>query len=175
VSLPLIRAQGTCIVRRLLRAPVVCCFDSRAPAPEFLCVRAPESPGNLRISNMLVPILRASSRAVASSSPALRAAPMGAALQAVHSRGLATGKELRFSVDARNQMARGVDALADAVEVTLGPKGRNVVIEKSYGPPQITKVRDLNATGYFELYYPCVDSFAARSDAPFVSGCSLGR
>ncbi|PXF42547.1 Chaperonin CPN60-2, mitochondrial [Gracilariopsis chorda] len=50
-----------------------------------------------------------------------------------------TGKDLRFSTEARNLMARGVDSLADAVEVTLGPKGRNVVIEKSFGSPQITK------------------------------------
>lgn len=91
---------------------------------------------------MLAPVLRLSTRAIASGSPALRAAPLSAALHG-HSRGLATGKDLRFSVDARNQMARGVDALADAVEVTLGPKGRNVVIEKSYGAPQITKVCNL--------------------------------
>eukprot|EP00172_Hildenbrandia_rubra_P004324 Plantae.Rhodophyta-Hildenbrandia_rubra.ctg8509.p1 GENE.Plantae.Rhodophyta-Hildenbrandia_rubra.ctg8509~~Plantae.Rhodophyta-Hildenbrandia_rubra.ctg8509.p1 ORF type:complete len:625 (+),score=131.31 Plantae.Rhodophyta-Hildenbrandia_rubra.ctg8509:176-1876(+) len=54
-------------------------------------------------------------------------------------RGLATGKDLRFSTEARDLMAKGVDALANAVETTLGPKGRNVVIEKSYGSPQITK------------------------------------
>ena len=48
-------------------------------------------------------------------------------------------KEVRFSADARERMLRGVDVLADAVKVTLGPKGRNVVIEKSYGAPRITK------------------------------------
>ena len=48
-------------------------------------------------------------------------------------------KEIRFSVGARDQMMRGVDILANAVKVTLGPKGRNVVIDKSYGAPQITK------------------------------------
>jgi chaperonin GroEL len=48
-------------------------------------------------------------------------------------------KEVRFSSDARNKMLRGVDILADAVKVTLGPKGRNVVIEKSFGSPRITK------------------------------------
>src|SRR4249920_111574 len=48
-------------------------------------------------------------------------------------------KEVRFSVDARDRMLRGVDILADAVKVTLGPKGRNVVIEKSFGAPRITK------------------------------------
>ncbi|HZZ79447.1 MAG TPA: chaperonin GroEL [Gemmataceae bacterium] len=48
-------------------------------------------------------------------------------------------KEVKFSLDARDRMLRGVDTLADAVKVTLGPKGRNVVIEKSFGAPRITK------------------------------------
>ena len=48
-------------------------------------------------------------------------------------------KEVRFSSDARSRMLRGVDILADAVKVTLGPKGRNVVIDKSFGAPRITK------------------------------------
>ena len=48
-------------------------------------------------------------------------------------------KELRFSEDARNSILRGVNILANAVKVTLGPKGRNVVIEKSFGAPLITK------------------------------------
>ncbi|MBK7843943.1 MAG: chaperonin GroEL [Bdellovibrionales bacterium] len=48
-------------------------------------------------------------------------------------------KELRFSEDARNAILRGVNVLANAVKVTLGPKGRNVVIEKSFGAPLITK------------------------------------
>src|SRR5512145_592783 len=48
-------------------------------------------------------------------------------------------KEVKFSVDARTRMLRGVDILADAVKVTLGPKGRNVVLEKSFGAPRITK------------------------------------
>ncbi|MFL5134506.1 MAG: chaperonin GroEL [Microvirga sp.] len=48
-------------------------------------------------------------------------------------------KDVRFSTDARDKMLRGVDILADAVKVTLGPKGRNVVIEKSFGAPRITK------------------------------------
>ncbi len=48
-------------------------------------------------------------------------------------------KQLFFSTDARNKMKRGVDILADAVKVTLGPKGRNVVIEKKFGAPGITK------------------------------------
>ncbi len=47
-------------------------------------------------------------------------------------------KEIRFSEDARRTMLRGVDALANAVKVTLGPKGRNVVLEKKFGSPLIT-------------------------------------
>jgi chaperonin GroEL len=48
-------------------------------------------------------------------------------------------KLVKFDTDARNKMLRGVDILADAVKVTLGPKGRNVVLEKSFGAPRITK------------------------------------
>ncbi len=48
-------------------------------------------------------------------------------------------KEISFNTEAREQLKRGVDQLADAVKVTLGPKGRNVVIDKKYGAPQITK------------------------------------
>src|SRR3978361_1474047 len=48
-------------------------------------------------------------------------------------------KDVKFSRDARERILRGVDILADAVKVTLGPKGRNVVIDKSYGAPRITK------------------------------------
>src|SRR5687767_15101150 len=48
-------------------------------------------------------------------------------------------KDLLFNTDARAKLKRGVDALAEAVKVTLGPKGRNVVISKKYGSPTITK------------------------------------
>ncbi len=48
-------------------------------------------------------------------------------------------KEVKFHADARERMLRGVDILANAVKVTLGPKGRNVVIEKSFGAPRTTK------------------------------------
>jgi chaperonin GroEL len=48
-------------------------------------------------------------------------------------------KDVKFSTDARERMLRGVDILANAVKVTLGPKGRNVVLDKSYGAPRITK------------------------------------
>jgi chaperonin GroEL len=50
-----------------------------------------------------------------------------------------SAKEVRFSGDARDRMLRGVDILANAVKITLGPKGRNVVLDKSYGAPRITK------------------------------------
>jgi chaperonin GroEL len=50
-----------------------------------------------------------------------------------------SAKEVKFSTEARDKMLRGVDVLANAVKVTLGPKGRNVVIEKSFGAPRITK------------------------------------
>jgi chaperonin GroEL len=48
-------------------------------------------------------------------------------------------KDVKFSVDARDRMLHGVDILANAVKVTLGPKGRNVVLDKSFGAPRITK------------------------------------
>ncbi len=48
-------------------------------------------------------------------------------------------KEMKFNIDARDQLKKGVDTLADAVKVTLGPQGRNVVLDKKFGAPQITK------------------------------------
>ena len=50
-------------------------------------------------------------------------------------------KEVKFGADARARMLRGVDILADAVKVTLGPKGRNVVLDKSFGAPRIDQGR----------------------------------
>ncbi|MFD1508100.1 chaperonin GroEL [Lacimonas salitolerans] len=50
-----------------------------------------------------------------------------------------SAKDVKFSTDARNRMLKGVNTLADAVKVTLGPKGRNVVLDKSFGSPRITK------------------------------------
>ena len=50
-----------------------------------------------------------------------------------------TAKEIRFGDDARQRMVSGVNMLANAVKVTLGPKGRNVVLDKSFGAPTITK------------------------------------
>lgn len=48
-------------------------------------------------------------------------------------------KEIKYNVEAREALRQGADALANAVKVTLGPKGRNVVIDKKYGAPRITK------------------------------------
>src|ERR1700758_229406 len=48
-------------------------------------------------------------------------------------------KDVKFGADAREKMLRGIDILADAVQVTLGPKGRNVVLDKSFGAPRTTK------------------------------------
>src|SRR5690348_6109013 len=64
-------------------------------------------------------------------------------------------KEVKFSTDAREKMLRGVDILANAVKVTLGPKGRNVVLEKSFGAPRITKdgvtvAKDIELSDRFE-------------------------
>jgi chaperonin GroEL len=64
-------------------------------------------------------------------------------------------KEVKFAQDARTRMLRGVDILADAVKVTLGPKGRNVVLEKSFGAPRITKdgvtvAKDIELENKFE-------------------------
>ncbi|MDP5308261.1 chaperonin GroEL [Paracoccus spongiarum] len=65
------------------------------------------------------------------------------------------GKEVKFSTDARDRMLKGVNILADAVKVTLGPKGRNVVIDKSFGAPRITKdgvtvAKEVELTDKFE-------------------------
>ena len=64
-------------------------------------------------------------------------------------------KEVKFGTDARAKMLRGVDILADAVKVTLGPKGRNVILDKSFGAPRITKdgvtvAKDIDLTDKFE-------------------------
>ena len=54
-------------------------------------------------------------------------------------RTMAGGKDIKFGIEGRNSMLAGVNQLADAVQVTLGPKGRNVVIDQSFGAPKITK------------------------------------
>ena len=47
------------------------------------------------------------------------------------------GKQLTYSEDARRSLKKGIDTLADTVKITLGPKGRNVVLDKKFGPPQV--------------------------------------
>src|SRR5476649_279215 len=64
-------------------------------------------------------------------------------------------KDVKFSSDARDRMLRGVDILTNAVKVTLGPKGRNVILDKSYGAPRITKdgvsvAKEIELTDKFE-------------------------
>lgn len=66
-----------------------------------------------------------------------RAATKAARSQPLLARG--AHKEIKFSNEGRASILKGVDVLADAVSVTLGPKGRNVIIEQSYGGPKITK------------------------------------
>jgi len=66
-----------------------------------------------------------------------------------------SAKEVRFGADARQRMLRGIDILAEAVKVTLGPKGRNVVLDKAYGAPRITKdgvtvAKEIELTDKFE-------------------------
>ena len=48
-------------------------------------------------------------------------------------------KEIKYNIEARDLLKKGVDAMSNAVKVTLGPKGRNVIIEKKFGAPQLTK------------------------------------
>ena len=64
-------------------------------------------------------------------------------------------KEIKFSNEGRASILRGVDVLADAVSVTLGPKGRNVIIEQSFGGPKITK-------GELAIGYDCNGLFQTR-------------
>ena len=64
-------------------------------------------------------------------------------------------KDIKFSSDARAAMVRGVDTLADTVKVTLGPKGRNVVLEKAFGSPLITNdgvtiAKEIEVEDHFE-------------------------
>jgi len=68
--------------------------------------------------------------------------PVGAAtmtIRKIEERAQMAAKEVKFSVEARDKMLRGIDILANAVRVTLGPKGRNVVLDKSFGAPRISK------------------------------------
>ncbi|MCL2567771.1 MAG: chaperonin GroEL [Alphaproteobacteria bacterium] len=79
-------------------------------------------------------------------------------------------KEVKFGIEARNKMIAGLDVLADAVKVTLGPKGRNVILEKSYGAPKITKdgvsvAKEIDLTDKFEnMGAQMVKEVASRSN-----------
>jgi hypothetical protein len=72
-------------------------------------------------------------------------------------------KEVRFGDVARHNLVNGVNILADAVKVTLGPKGRNVVLERSYGAPTITKTWCFNCAGFkystYIVHYQCSQRF----------------
>jgi len=66
-----------------------------------------------------------------------------------------SAKDVRFSTDARDRMLKGIDTLANAVKITLGPKGRNVILDKSWGAPRITKdgvtvAREIELSDHFE-------------------------
>src|SRR5210317_2331596 len=66
-----------------------------------------------------------------------------------------SAKEVKFSTEARARMLKGVDILADAVKITLGPKGRNVILDKSWGAPRITKdgvtvAKEIELSDHFE-------------------------
>ena len=83
------------------------------------------------------------------------------------------GKDIRFSTDARDRILRGVEILNNAVKVTLGPKGRNVVIEKSYGAPRITKdgvtvAKEIELADKFENWAPnwCAKSPTSNMTPP---------
>src|SRR2546422_5038002 len=72
-------------------------------------------------------------------------------------------KQLEYSEDARRALKRGIDALADAVKITLGPKGRNVVLDKKFGPPTITN-DGVTIAKEIELEDPFENMGAQRSE-----------
>src|SRR6266480_96901 len=79
-------------------------------------------------------------------------------------------KDVKFSGDARERMLRGVDILANAVKVTLGPKGRNVVLEKSFGAPRITKdgvtvAKEIELDDKFENMGAQIGTISSNGDA----------
>ena len=83
-----------------------------------------------------------------------------------------SAKEVKFSTDARSALLRGVDILADTVKVTLGPKGRNVVLSKSFGAPRITKdgvsvAKEIELPNKFENMGAQMVKEAASSSALF--------
>ena len=88
-------------------------------------------------------------------------------------------KEIKFSSDARSAMVRGVDILADTVKVTLGPKGRNVVLEKSFGSPLITNdgvtiAKEIELEDHFEnMGAKLVSEVASKPMISQVTGLQL--
>ncbi|SDL75418.1 chaperonin GroEL [Aliiruegeria lutimaris] len=81
-----------------------------------------------------------------------------------------SAKEVRFSTDARDRMLKGINTLANAVRITLGPKGRNVILDKSYGAPRITKdgvtvAREIELSDHFEnMGAQMVNEVASRTN-----------
>ena len=78
-------------------------------------------------------------------------------------------KEIKFNSDARELLKQGVDQLANTVKVTLGPKGRNVVIEKKFGAPQITKdgvtvAKEIELEDYNGAVSASVDELGGEKD-----------
>ena len=82
-------------------------------------------------------------------------------------------KQIVFNNDAREQLRKGVDALANAVKVTLGPKGRNVVIDKKFGAPQVTKdgVTIAVSNGAMNL----TDQYRCYKSATFTVTSTVGK
>ena len=69
-------------------------------------------------------------------------------------------KDVKFETDARNRMIAGVNTLANAVKVTLGPKGRNVVLDKSFGSPTVTKLERIHRPQFHQAPLECGGVFA---------------
>ena len=88
---------------------------------------------------------------------------------------MADGKDVKFSTDARSRLLKGVNLLADAVKVTLGPKGRNVVLDKSFGPPRITKdgvsvAKEIDLKDKFENSYDFQIQKRKNISSSFITG-----
>ena len=84
-------------------------------------------------------------------------------------RALSAGKVVKFGVDGRALMLKGVDLLADAVQVTLGPKGRNAILDQSFGPPKITKDGVTVAKHIeFKCRYVCTSFKGKKDPSPII-------
>jgi hypothetical protein len=84
-----------------------------------------------------------------------------------------SAEEVKFSVDARDRMLRGIDTLAHAVHATLGPKGRKVVLDKPYGAPRITRLvteRNRSEIVVSGVSPRCRHDFLTRGFSPSVLG-----